>query len=208
MSDELRASLQSARLYLLSRPTDDARLDAALGGGVDLLQLVHPRDASDEEIIGLGRRFKAIAARHGVPLLLNTRSDLVAACGADGVHLNADDGAVAQARGILGPDPLIGLWARSEAQVDAAAQGGVDYLSVGPINLTPTLAHLPAVSAELASYAAAHGTVPVFAIGGIDAASAPHALATGLTRIAVLHAVAEAPDPRAAVAELRASLTE
>ncbi len=207
MSDELRASLESARLYLLSRPTDDARLDAALGGGVDLLQLAHPRDASDDEIVSVGRRFKTIAARHRVPLLLNSRPDLVAACGADGVHLNADDGVVAKARSILGPEPLIGLWARSEAQVDAAAALDVDYLSVGPINLTPTLGGLPAVSTELAAYAAAHATVPVFAIGGIDATNIPQALASGLTRVAVLRAVAEAADPGLTVAEIRAALT-
>ncbi len=207
MTDELRASLESARLYLLSRPTDDARLDAALGGGVGLLQLAHPRDAGDDEIISVGRRFKTIAARHHVPLLLNTRADLVAACGADGVHLNSDDGAVAQARRILGPGPLIGLWARREAQIDAASGLGVDYLSVGPINATPTLDGLAAVSTELAAYAAAHAGIPAFAIGGIDVASVPHALATGLTRVAVLRAVAEAADPRLAVAELRAAFT-
>jgi thiamine-phosphate pyrophosphorylase len=207
MTDELRACLQSARLYLLARPTDDASLDAALRGGVYLLQLAHPAEASDEEIIAAGRRFKAIGARHGVPLLLNTRADLVEAAGADGVHLNADDGAVARARVLVGPDRLVGLWAKDRAEVDAAAALEVDYVSVGPINLTPTLGERPATGVDLATYAAAESRVPVFAIGGIDASNVAQVLSAGVTRIAVLRVIAEAPDPERAAAELKAALS-
>jgi thiamine-phosphate pyrophosphorylase len=206
MTGELRAWLRSARVYMLSRPMDEARLEAAMRGGVDLLQLAHPRDASDEEIVSMGRRFKAIASRHGVPLLLNSRPDLVAACGADGVHLNADDGAVAQARSILGAEPLIGLWIRSEAQLDAAASLDLDYLSVGPIDVTPTLAGVPATSVDLAAQATRRSVVPVFAVGGIDATNIRHLVAAGVTRVAVLREIAEAADPRAAVTALAAAL--
>jgi len=207
MTDELRARLQSARLYLVSRPTDEASLEAALRGGVDLLQLGGVSDATDEEIIAIAHRFKAVSDRYGVPLLLNGRPDLVEAAGADGVHLNADEGAVAQARSILGPDLVVGLWTKDETQVDAAAALDLDYISVGPINVTPTLDSHPAAGTELAVYASAHSRVPVFAIGGINAANAHEILATGVTGIAVLRVIAEAPDPERAAAELKSALT-
>jgi thiamine-phosphate pyrophosphorylase len=207
MTDELRARLRSARLYLVSGPTDDASLDGALRGGVDLLQLASGGGVTDEDIVTAGRRFRAISARHGVPLLLNGRPDLVQATEADGVHLNADDGAVAQARAILGPEPVVGLWCKDQAQVDAAAALDVDYISVGPINVTPTLAGRPATGDELAAYAVAHSHLPVFAIGGIDASNVAQVLASGVTRIAVLRVIAEASDPERVAAELQAELS-
>jgi thiamine-phosphate pyrophosphorylase len=206
MTDELRARLKSVRLYLVSRQIGDASLDAALRGGVELLQLAHPMDATDEDIITTGRRFKAICDQHGIPLLLNGRSDLVDAVGADGVHLNADDGGVARARDAVGPARLVGLWTKDHAEVDVAAALDVDYISVGPINITPTLPGRPAVGVELAAYAAAHSDVPVFAIGGIDASNVKHLIAAGVTRIAVLGTIAEASDPEQAAAELKAEL--
>jgi thiamine-phosphate pyrophosphorylase len=206
MTDDLTARLQSARLYLVSRPTDEVSLDAALRGGVDLLQLGGIGDATDEEIIAIADRFRVVSDRYQVPLLLNGRPDLVQAARADGVHLNADEGAVARARALLGPDLIVGLWTKDEAQVDAAAALDLDYISVGPIHVTPTLDGQPAAGPELAAYALAHSRVPVFAIGGMNAANVEKILATGVTRIAVLRVIAEAPDPERAAAELKSSL--
>jgi thiamine-phosphate pyrophosphorylase len=208
VTDELKVRLDSARLYLVSGPTDDDSLDAALRGGVDILQLSHPRTASNEEIVTTGRRFREIAARYGVPLLLNGRADLVEACAADGVHLNADDGAVAEARSALGPQRIVGLWTKNEAEVDHATSLDLDYISVGPISATPTLAGRPATGTELAAYAASHSSVPVFAIGGIDPTNVARVLATGLIRVAVLRVIAEAADPEQTAAQLKAALPE
>jgi thiamine-phosphate pyrophosphorylase len=77
---------------------------------------------------------------------------------------------------------------------------------VGPVNPTPTKLGRPAVGTELVSYAAAHARVPFFAIGGLDGATLPAAVAAGATRAAVVRAISESPDPEAAARALRAAL--
>ena len=57
------------------------------------------------------RRVPSAARRptHGALFILNDRPDLVAACGADGVHVGQDDMPVAEARRLAGPEALVGL---------------------------------------------------------------------------------------------------
>ena len=195
--------LENARLYLVCDAIDDARLDAACEGGVEIVQL-RMKDTADQQVVAHGRRFAAICARHGVPLILNDRPDLVRAAGADGVHLGQDDMPVAEARALLGSGAIIGLSTHTRTQVDDAA--GVDYIGVGPVYVTPTKPGRPAVGTELVAYAATHSGVPFFAIGGIDPSKIAAVVAAGAERVAVVRAITEAADPRDAARRLRAAL--
>jgi thiamine-phosphate pyrophosphorylase len=196
--------LAAARLYLVCGARDDAFVAAALRGGVDLLQL-RIKSGSDEELLSAARRYARICADHGVLFILNDRPDLVAAAGADGVHVGQDDVAVARARELVGPERLVGLSTHTPAQVDAAT--GVDYIGVGPVHATPTKPGRPAVGLELVRYAAVHARVPFFAIGGIDASNVGSVTAAGAGRVAVVRALTESADPESAAQELRAALT-
>ncbi len=139
-----------------------------------------------------------------MPLILNDRPDLVAEAGADGVHVGQDDAAVPQARALIGPDRILGLSTHSPAQVDAAAgEPEIDYIGVGPVHATPTKPGRPAVGLDLVRYAAAHAATPFFAIGGIDAGNLAAVRGAGATRIAVVRAITDAPDPEAAARALR-----
>ena len=200
---DVRDALHAARLYLVCGEHPDAFLERALRGGVDIVQL-RLKDAEDEAIVAIARRYAALCGAHGVPLILNDRPDLVAAAGADGVHVGQDDMPVAQARGLVGPDRIVGLSTHSPAQIDAAgAEPEIDYIGVGPVHATPTKPGRPAVGVDLVRYAAAHSATPFFAIGGIDAANARAVRAAGATRIAVVRAITEAADPEAAARALR-----
>ncbi len=75
---------------------------------------------------------------------------------------------VAEARAVVGPGAIVGLSTHSPAQVDAAAALDVDYIACGPLVATPTKPGRPAAGLGLVEHAAAHATVPFFAIGGID----------------------------------------
>jgi thiamine-phosphate pyrophosphorylase len=200
----LRQRLDTAHLYLVCDAREDTFLEAALRGGVDLVQL-RMKDARDEEIVAVARRYAAACAAHGAPLILNDRPDLVAAAGADGVHVGQDDVPVSEARALVGPERIVGLSTHSPAQIDAAA--GVDYIGVGPVHPTPTKPGRPAVGHELVRYAAERAAVPFFAIGGIDAAGVGDVVKAGATRIAVVRAISEAEDPEAAARALRAAVT-
>jgi thiamine-phosphate pyrophosphorylase len=200
---DVRDALHAAHLYLVCGEHPDAFLERALRGGVDIVQL-RLKDAGDEAIVATARRYAAVCGAHGVPLILNDRPDLVAAAGADGVHVGQDDMPVAQARGLVGPDRIVGLSTHSPAQIDAAAaESEIDYIGVGPVHATPTKPGRPPVGVDLVGYAAAHAATPFFAIGGIDAGNVAAVRAAGATRIAVVRAITDAADPEAAARALR-----
>ncbi len=152
-------------------------------------------------------RFRHACHAAGALFIVNDRSDLAAAAGADGVHVGQDDISVARARAELGPDRLVGLSTHSPAQIDAAATAGVDYIGVGPVHPTPTKPGRPAVGLELVRYASAHATIPFFAIGGIDHALIGAVIGAGASRVAVVRAITEASDPATAARGLRSELS-
>ncbi len=200
---DIRDALHATRLYLVCSEQTDAFLEQALRGGVDIVQL-RLKDASDETIVATARRYAAVCRAHDVPLILNDRPDLVAEAGADGVHVGQDDMAVARARALIGPDRILGLSTHSPAQVDrAAAEPEIDYIGVGPVHATPTKPGRPAVGLDLVRYAAAHAATPFFAIGGIDAGNVAAVRGAGATRIAVVRAITDAPNPEGAARALR-----
>ncbi len=215
LGDERRARLRDARLYLVCSAAGDGRgdlrafLDAALRGGVDVVQLREKDPAtSDAAILDAARVFRTAADAHGALFVLNDRPDLAAAAGAHGVHVGQDDMPVADARALVGEDVLLGRSTHTPEQVEDAAVADVDYFAVGPVHATPTKPGRPAVGLELIRHAArAPRPLPWFAIGGIDTANVGDVVAAGATRIVVVRALTEAPDPEAAARALRGALT-
>jgi len=208
--DSRRERLRRARLYFVTdvRPGLEELLAAALAGGVDMVQL-RDKTASDAELVRAAKVFRRVCDEHGALFWLNDRPDLAVACGADGVHVGLDDLAPAAARQLAGPDVLIGLSTHSSSQLDAALAGDADQLSVGPVWETPTKEGRPAAGLDYVRYAAGvAGDRPWFAIGGIDLDNVREVIAAGASRIVVVRAIRDAPDPRAAAAALREALEE
>jgi thiamine-phosphate pyrophosphorylase len=207
--------LEAARLYFVCDGLPGGRdpgpvLEAALRGGADIIQLREKASRSAEELVSLADSFRRAAAEHGALFILNDRPDLVAACGAHGVHVGQEDMPVAAARELAGPEALVGLSTHSREQVAAASAAAGDHrpdqLSVGPVWATPTKEGRPATGLGLIEYAARHATIPWFAIGGIDPQNASSVVAAGAGRIVVVRAIRDADDPEAAARGLRASL--
>jgi thiamine-phosphate pyrophosphorylase len=222
--------LATASLYLCT----DARrergdlsefADAALAGGVDIIQLRDKGSPGEQRFGPLEARqeLEALevladaARRHDVLLAVNDRADIAAAAGADVLHLGQDDLPLPIARDIIGPGPLIGRSTHDLNQVETAAAEAVDYFCVGPCWPTPTKPGRPSpgldlvrAAAELASVAPGPATSgsdkPWFAIGGIDEQRLPEVLAAGARRIVVVRAITAAEDPRAAAQRLKARL--
>ena len=101
-----RDQLADARLYLCT----DARekqgdleqfLDAALGGGVDIVQLRQKELEAADELAAL-EVFADACKRHGKLLAVNDRADIAFAAGADILHLGQRDLPVRAARAITG----------------------------------------------------------------------------------------------------------
>jgi thiamine-phosphate pyrophosphorylase len=209
--DSRRERLRRARLYFVTdvRPGLEELLAAALAGGVDMVQL-RDKSASDDELVRAAAVFRRLCDEHGALFWLNDRPDLVAACGADGVHVGQEDMAPGDARKAVGAAVLIGLSTHTPEQLDAAlAEGIADQLSVGPVWETPTKEGRPAAGLDYVRYAAgAAGDRPWFAIGGIDLDNVREVIGAGASRVVVVRAIRDADDPRAAAAALRAALEE
>ena len=213
---ERRQRLAAARLYLVCSAFPGGRrlpelLHPAVAGGVDVVQL-RDKSLADDELTAVANAAHALCERLGVLLIVNDRPLVARESGADGLHVGQHDMPVAEARELLGPDMLIGLSTHAPEEIhaaNAAAADGtplVDYIGVGPVHETPTKQGRPAVGVELVDYAAAHATVPFFAIGGLDAGNVGEVLSAGAERIVVLRAIADAEDPEAAARELRTAI--
>jgi thiamine-phosphate pyrophosphorylase len=201
-----RERLSDARLYLVCDARPPGFLDAALRGGVDLVQL-RDKTLDDAELVAAAERFRAAVDAHGALFILNDRPDLVAACRADGVHVGQDDATPAAARALVGPDRIVGRSTHAPAQADAAdADPDVDYLAAGPVHATPTKPGRPAAGLDYVAYAAACVGKPWFAIGGLHAGNVAEVVQRGARRIVVVRALTEAADPLAAARELRRAL--
>jgi thiamine-phosphate pyrophosphorylase len=202
-----RERLRTARLYFVcdARPggeDPEALLRAALSGGVDIVQL-REKELGRAEIERAAATFRRVCDTYSALFIVNDDPELARACDADGVHVGQDDGTVAEARTILGPDAIIGLSTHSGEQIEASNGTDVDHISVGPIWETPTKAGRPAVGLDLISHAAEHAAHPFFAIGGIDAANAGQVVGAGAERLCVVRAIRDAANPTLAAEELR-----
>lgn len=224
MSDPLdrlaSGRLQTASLYLCT----DARrergdlaefADAALAGGVDIIQLRDKGSAGEQKFGPLEARqeLEALAVladaarRHGALLAVNDRADISRAAVADVLHLGQDDLPLDIARDVIGPEPVIGRSTHDAGQVAAAIAEPVDYFCVGPCWPTPTKPGRSAPGLDLVRQTAALAPAkPWFAIGGIDAQRLPEVLAAGARRVVVVRAITGAEDPQAAAADLKSAL--
>jgi len=214
MSDELRARLDDARLYVCTdarrRQGDLAEfLDAVLAGGVDIVQLREKGLEARDELAAL-ELFRDACARHGALLAVNDRADIAYAARSDVLHLGQGDLPVAHARAICGERILVGRSTHAEAEVDAALEEpGVDYFCVGPVWPTPTKPGRPAPGIELIRYAAQRAPArPWFAIGGIEHDNLDQVLAAGAGRVVVVRVLTEADDPGGSAAKLAKRLRD
>jgi thiamine-phosphate pyrophosphorylase len=214
------ARLAGSRLYLCTdarRDTGDLAefADAALAGGVDIIQLRDKGSAGEQKLGPLEARDELAALevlgdaarRHGALLAVNDRADIARAAAADVLHLGQDDLPLEVARDIVGPETLIGRSTHDADQLAVAVSEAVDYFCVGPCWPTPTKPGRTAPGLSLVRSAAeSAGEKPWFAIGGIDVDRLPEVVAAGARRIVVVRAITAAEDPRAAAQRLRSAL--
>ncbi|MGH3029963.1 MAG: thiamine phosphate synthase [Gaiellaceae bacterium] len=189
------------RLYLVTpvRPELEAFLEAAIRGGVDMVQ-VREKGLADGDLLRALELARSVTRRLGVPLAVNDRPDLAALCEADYVHVGQDDLPVEAARRF---GVRVGLSTHARDEIDRA---GADYIGVGPVFATPTKEGRAPVGLELVGYAVKRARPPWFAIGGIDGTNVADVVAAGARSVAVVRAIGDAPDPERAARELRAAL--
>ena len=203
-----REAIVGARLLLVTDPRPDlaARVEAAVRGGVDVVQLREKRTAA-EVIRSLAEELREGCARGGALFTVNDDVGLARLSRADGVHLGQEDAPVALAREELGPDAVVGRSAGTVAEAHEALREGADYLGVGTVFATPTKPDAEVAGLALVEEVAREELpLPWFAIGGITAETAGEVAAAGAPGFAVVRAILDADDPEAAARELRSLL--
>jgi thiamine-phosphate pyrophosphorylase len=179
---------------------------AALDAGAPVIQL-RAKGLPDRELYELASRVVGECASRGAACIVNDRVDIALAVGAAGVHLGADDLPVAVARDLIGDTRAIGATARDPETARRHEAAGATYLGVGPAYSTGSKDGLPA---PLGPYGvarvAAAVSIPVIAVAGVTAERVPELIAAGAFGVAVISAVSEADDPRAATATLLSAL--
>ena len=194
-------------LYLITPDEADtarllARVAPLLGAGVALLQ--YRNKAADPAL----RReqaaaLKALCAQANVPLVINDDAALARETGADGAHLGEDDGDIAAARALLGPDAIVGASCYDEiGRAARAVAAGASYVAFGAFFPTTTKITTRRAAPQLLRDAKPLG-VPLVAIGGITPANAKPLVDAGADMIAVIGGVFDAAAPVAAVREYR-----
>jgi thiamine-phosphate pyrophosphorylase len=183
-------------LYLVTSPSDTliATVEAALKGGLTLVQY-RDKTGDDPTRLQNAKRLRELCHHYGALFIMNDRVDLAIAIDADGVHLGQQDMPIAAARQLLGSQKIIGRSTTNPDEMAKAIAEGADYIGVGPVHETPTKAGKAAAGLEYVRYAAAHATVPWYAIGGIDADNLHPILEAGATRVAVVRAIMASEQP-------------
>jgi thiamine-phosphate pyrophosphorylase len=188
-------------LYLVTRETPDterlvATVHAALDGGAVRVQY---RDKSTDRASRFAQALalKNLCAQYDVDFVINDDVELALSLEA-GVHVGREDSAVEAARLALGSLATVGASCYDSIErAAAAANAGASYLAFGSFFTSPTKPNAPRATLDVLR-AAAKLALPRVAIGGITLDNARPLVEAGVDQLAVITAVFDAPDPRAA----------
>ncbi|MBY0522863.1 MAG: thiamine phosphate synthase [Gemmataceae bacterium] len=199
LGSDARRRLVDARLYVLltgasCRHPLEWTIRECVAGGARVIQL-REKALSDREVLDRAREVRRWTREAGALFIMNDRADIACLAGADGVHLGQDELSVKDARGIVGPDALIGVSTHNIEQLRQAILDGASYVGIGPTfpSGTKEFADFPGV--EFVRQAMAETSLPAFAIGGVNEDTIDAVVAAGVRRVAVSQAIAQADDP-------------
>ena len=178
------------RLHAIVEDLETAR--GAVDGGATVVQL-RLKEAPTEKVIETGRPFREL------PTTFVVNDDVEAAIelGADGVHLGRHDpGAERAAEAGL----LLGLSAASVEEARDVQNAGASYIGAGPVWATPSKPDAdPPIGLDGLAEICAATSVPIVAIGGVDASNAADCIHAGAAGVAVIRAAKDAAALRAAI---------
>ena len=167
------------RLHAIVSDLETAR--KAVEGGATVVQL-RLKGAPTAEMVERGRPFGDLPAT----FIVNDDVDAAIELSADGVHLGRDDPGAERA---LEAGLLLGSSAASVDEARAGEALGATYIGAGPVWATPSKPEDdPAIRLDGLAQICEAVSIPVIAIGGIDATNAAECVAAGAAGVAVVRA--------------------
>lgn len=183
------------------------RVRSALEGGVTIIQL-REKNRTTHEYIDIANDVHEITKEFGVPLIIDDRIDVMLACGAEGVHVGAEDMPVAIARKLIGKDKILGATAKTVEVATRAYNDGADYLGVGAIYPTTTKVKTVLTSTETLDAITKAVPIPVNAIGGLNAGNIGVLKGINIAGVCAVSAIMKSDCPKTAAAELKYAFEE
>lgn len=165
------------------------QVEKSLKGGTKIIQY---RDKSSDlkKRVEQASALNTLCKQHKAILLINDDAGLAAGIGAAGVHLGQSDGAVTEAREMLGPDAIIGVTCHDSIQLaEKAVAEGADYVAFGAFFPSKTKPDAKPAPMSLLQEAKQKVQLPIVAIGGISVDNADQIISAGADMVAVIHAL-------------------
>ena len=179
-------------------------VQAAVDAEVPLLQ-IREKALPARVLYELTTRAGEITCGSKTRLLVNDRSDIARAAGADGVHLTTHSLPADVVRRIYGPEFLIGVSTHSLEAARDAAKAGADFVVFGPVFETESkrvygapqgLEKLREVTTELREFS-------VVAIGGITLDNVERCFAAGASGVAAIRLLSDVASMELTVEKIR-----
>ena len=195
---------EPAKLYLVSpQETGGAfpdRLKSALEPALAAAFQLRVKNVDDHDLARLAEPLQRICADAGVAFIINDNMHLAKRLGADGVHLGQSDGAIGEARALLGPSAQIGKTCHDSRHLAMeAGEAGADYVAFGAFYPTTTKPSDYRPEPSILTWWSTLFEIPCVAIGGITPGNAQPLVDAGADFLAVCQAVWGKDDPAAAV---------
>jgi thiamine-phosphate pyrophosphorylase len=162
-------------------------VEAAVAARIDLVQ-IREKNLNAAVLYILCASAVKITSGSATRLLVNDRSDIAAAVGADGVHLTTHSLPTDVVRCTFGSDLLIGVSTHSLEEATLARRSGADFIVFGPVFATSTKQQYgPALGLEiLRQVTCALAPFPVLALGGIDVQNMTDCIVAGADGIGAI----------------------
>lgn len=173
----------------------------ALEGGATFMQ-IREKELPRDKFLALAKEVKKVTDEFHIPYVVNDEVEIAKEIQADGVHIGQSDQALVEVRKILGPDKIIGVSAQTVEQAKEAEKNGADYLGVGSIFTTSTKLDADDVSLETLKEICDAVSIPVVAIGGINAGNILDLRGTHVDGVAVVSGIFAAKNIKEDTAKL------
>jgi thiamine-phosphate pyrophosphorylase len=176
----------------------------AVAARIDLVQ-IREKKLSASVLYQLATEAAGITKGSATKLLINDRSDIAAAAGADGVHLTTSSLPTAVVRQSFGDEFLIAVSTHSLAEASEARRNGADFVVFGPVFDTPGKEKYgePQGLKQLETITSALAPFPVLALGGITIAHVSHCIRAGARGVAAIRMLNDVTQLERIVSEIR-----
>ena len=206
-ADEIRKAMLlyavTDRRWLKDGETLSSVCRKVLENGATFVQ-IREKDLPEADFAREAEALRKVCAEYRVPFVVNDSVEVALQSGADGVHVGQSDIKGRDIRAIIGPDRILGITARTVEEAVAAQKAGADYIGVGAVFSTGTKKDARLMTRERLLAIRAAVTIPMVAIGGVNAGDIMELAGSGVDGVAVVSGIFAAEDPGAAAAKLAA----